>query len=153
MKIGAGPIPMTDTFTSVARTQVMRRIKSKNTHPELVVRKYLYSKGVRYRLHMKTFPGKPDIVVSKINTVLFVNGCFWHHHDGCKRSSWPKTNKDYWIPKIERNIVRDKENITLLNDMGWRVITIWECELRDLESNSLLQEMIQDYLDKGLNEK
>jgi DNA mismatch endonuclease, patch repair protein len=148
MKIGAGSTPMTDTFTSAGRTRVMSRIKSKNTRPELIVRKYLYSQGIRYRLHKKTLPGKPDIVVSKINTVLFVNGCFWHHHDGCKRSNWPKSNKDYWIPKIRRNIARDKKNNALLSSMGWKIITIWECEVGSLELHGILQEMIQVYLHK-----
>lgn len=148
MKIGVGSTQMTDTFSKVARKRVMSRIKSKNTRPEIVVRKYLYSRGVRYRLHKKVLPGKPDIVVSKINSVLFVNGCFWHHHEGCKRSNWPKSNKDYWIPKIERNIARDKMNSALLSNMGLKVITIWECEIGDLGSHGVLQELIQEYLDK-----
>ncbi len=143
---------MTDTFTSAARKRVMSRIKSKNTRPELIVRKYLYSKGIRYRLHRKTLPGKPDIVVSKIKSVLFINGCFWHHHEGCKRANWPKSNKDYWIPKIERNIVRDAENASSLEKLGWNRIVVWECEIGGLESHKILQEMIQEYLHKDRHE-
>jgi len=143
---------MTDTFSPRARKRVMSRITSKNTRPEIDVRKYLYSKGLRYRLHRKNLPGKPDIVISRIKSVIFVNGCFWHHHDGCKRSNWPKSNKDYWIPKIERNIVRDRDNIVRLSSLGWKSITVWECETKNLDVHGQLQRVIQEYFDKDENE-
>lgn len=152
MKVGLGPKHMTDTFSPRARKRVMSRITSKNTRPEIDVRKYLYSKGLRYRLHRKNLPGKPDIVISRIKSVIFVNGCFWHHHDGCKRSNWPKSNKDYWIPKIERNIVRDRDNIVRLSSLGWKSITVWECETKNLDVHGQLQRVIQEYFDKDENE-
>lgn len=110
----------------------MSKIKAKNTSPELVVRRFLYSHGFRYRVHQKDLPGKPDIVLPKYRTVIFVHGCFWHGHS-CKIGSGlrkPKSNTDYWIPKIEKNIARDKENQRMLESDGWKVIVIWECDVK-----------------------
>ena len=121
----------------------MSRISSKNTKPELIVRKLLYQNGVRYRLHAKDLPGKPDISNKKKKFAVFVNGCFWHQHKGCKRSNIPKSNKDYWIPKLKRNIQRQEENINSLKEMGWSTFIIWECELKlqlELETiNSIIE--------------
>tara|TARA_B100000315_G_C14505831_1_gene554557 strand:- start:722 stop:1093 length:372 start_codon:yes stop_codon:yes gene_type:complete len=109
----------------------MSAIRSKNTNPETVVRSLLFALGYRYRLHRNDLPGKPDIILKKHNTVIFVHGCFWHQHKECKRANIPKSNKKYWIPKLERNAERDKINKRELNRLGWNVITIWECETKD----------------------
>ena len=107
----------------------MSRIRSTNSKPEEIVRKYLFSKGFRYRKNVNKLPGCPDIVLPKYKTVIFVNGCFWHKHD-CPRFVWPSSNQEYWKPKILRNVERDKNNCRELSSMGWNVITIWECELK-----------------------
>ena len=107
----------------------MSRIRSTNSKPEEIVRKYLFSKGFRYRKNVKKLPGCPDIVLPKYKTVIFVNGCFWHKHD-CPRFVWPSSNQEYWKPKILRNVERDKNNCRELSSKGWNVITIWECELK-----------------------
>ena len=109
----------------------MSRIRSKNTRPELAVRKYLYSNGFRYRLHNRHLPGKPDISNQSKLTAVFVNGCFWHQHEGCKRAAVPKTNKSYWLPKLEKNVARFKDNTDKLLELGWKVIIVWECEAKD----------------------
>jgi len=121
---------MTDVHSKETRSYNMSRIRSRDTKPELLVRKFLFSKGFRYRLHQKKLPGKPDIVLPKYKTVIFVHGCFWHSHNGCSRSVTPKSNQSYWMPKIERNAKRDVDNAFLLKKMGWRIIVIWECELK-----------------------
>jgi len=108
----------------------MSRIKGKDTNPELVVRKFLFANGFRYRLNQKNLPGKPDIVLKKYKTVIFVNGCFWHGHKGCKYFVLPKTRTQWWLQKITNTQKRDKQAEVELNVLGWRVITIWECELR-----------------------
>ena len=118
-----------DDKTPEQRSINMSHIRSKNTKPEEVVRKYLFAKGFRYRKNDARYPGKPDLVLPKYHTIIFINGCFWHHH-GCSRSSLPKSNQDYWIPKIQRNVERDQQNIKALEDAGWQVIIIWECELK-----------------------
>lgn len=107
----------------------MSHIRSTGSKPEEIVRKYLFAKGLRYRKNVKGLPGKPDIVLPKYKTVVFVNGCFWHHHD-CGRFVWPSSNEEYWHKKIDRNVERDMENYEALEKMGWRVIVIWECELK-----------------------
>lgn len=107
----------------------MSHIRSTNSKPEEIVRKYLFSKGLRYRKNVSKLPGKPDIVLPKYKTVVFVNGCFWHKHD-CGRFVMPSSNVEYWTRKIEGNVQRDKFNITLLKELGWRVLVIWECQLK-----------------------
>lgn len=107
----------------------MSRVKSKNTKPEEIVRKYLFSKGFRYRKNDKRYPGKPDIVLPKYRTIVFVNGCFWHQHPGCKAAALPEANHEYWQEKLQKNVERDKKEMAQLNEMGWRVIVVWECEL------------------------
>jgi len=118
-----------DDKTPEQRSINMSHIRSKDTKPEEIVRKYLFAKGFRYRKNDARYPGKPDLVLPKYHTIIFINGCFWHHH-GCSRSSLPKSNQDYWIPKIQRNVERDRQNIKALEDAGWKVIVIWECELK-----------------------
>ncbi|MFJ9501554.1 very short patch repair endonuclease [Brevibacillus centrosporus] len=110
---------------------MMSKIGSKNTIPEMIVRKSLHSRGFRYRLHDNKLPGKPDVVLSKYKTVIFVHGCFWHAHEGCKFYRIPKSNTDYWKKKIENNISRDIKNRKALRELGWNVIVVWECELKN----------------------
>lgn len=107
----------------------MSKIRGKNTKPERILRKALYARGFRYRLHVKDLPGKPDIVLRKYKTVIFVNGCFWHGHDGCKFASIPKSNTDFWLNKIVTNQRRDQLSVCQLEADGWNVLTIWECEI------------------------
>jgi len=122
---------MTDRFAKKKRSEIMSKIKSKDTKPEKTVRKLLHGLGFRYRLHVSDLPGKPDIVLPKFKTVIFVNGCFWHGHK-CRRGHTPLSNLDYWEPKVKRNIERDKKNKAKLRRLGWRVITVWECETTDM---------------------
>lgn len=112
----------------------MAAIKGKDTKPEMIVRKYLFSRGLRYRLHVKKLPGSPDIVLPKYKTVIFVDGCFWHGHEGCRHYRLPKTNTDFWRTKIERNISRDIRTEAELTLLGWSVIRVWECEVRPASS-------------------
>ncbi|WP_081890520.1 very short patch repair endonuclease [Paenibacillus tyrfis] len=121
---------MVDSLTTEQRHQMMSKIRSKNTVPEMIVRKYLHSKGFRYRLHDKKLPGKPDVVLPKYKTAIFVQGCFWHAHKGCKYYCSPKSNTEYWLKKIEGNILRNQLNQQALKKMGWNVIIVWECELK-----------------------
>ena len=120
---------MADTHSKEVRSRNMSHIRSTNSKPEETVRKILFSHGCRYRKNVKTLPGKPDIVLPKYKTVIFVNGCFWHKHN-CPRFVWPSTNTDYWIPKIQRNVERDISNHAELASLGWKVIVVWECELK-----------------------
>lgn len=108
----------------------MSRIRGKNTKPEEIVRKYLFSRGFRYRKNDRRYPGKPDIVLPKYKTVIFVNGCFWHRHEGCRYASVPKSRQDFWLPKLQGNVERDQRNIEALKKAGWSVIVIWECEIK-----------------------
>lgn len=120
---------MADIMTKTQRSLTMSRIRGKNTKPELKVRKYLFQKGFRYRINDKRFPGHPDIVLKSYKTIIFVNGCFWHHHENCKTAVYPKSNVEYWYNKIQRNIERDIENISQLDQMGYKVFVLWECEI------------------------
>ena len=109
----------------------MSRIKGKDTKPEVLVRKYLFAHGYRFRKNDKRYPGKPDIVLPKYNCVIFVNGCFWHMHDNCKAARLPKTNTEFWKNKLEKNVENDIRNIKQLEKLGWKVLVIWECELEN----------------------
>ena len=120
---------MADNHSKEVRSKNMSHIRSTNSKPEEVVRKYLFSKGFRYRKNVRTLPGCPDIVLPKYKTVIFVNGCFWHKHD-CPRFVWPSSNEEYWRPKILKNVERDQANSSLLRDTGWNVVVVWECELK-----------------------
>lgn len=121
---------MADTMTPEQRHRCMAAIKGKDTKPELMVRKYLFSKGLRFRIQVRKLPGRPDIVLPKYRTVIFVDGCFWHGHEGCKYYRLPKSNIDFWQAKIERNIARDARNEAELKSQGWRVLRVWECDIR-----------------------
>jgi len=122
---------MADVHDKATRSYNMSRIKGKNTKPEILVRKFLFSKGFRFRIHDKRLPGKPDIVLPKYKTVIFVNGCFWHGHTGCKYYIVPKTKTEWWLNKISRTITSDFEAIQSLKKEGWKTITVWECELKN----------------------
>ncbi len=119
-----------DIWDKEKRSQVMSKIRSKNTKPELTLRKALFAKGFRYRVNDKKLPGKPDIVLPKHKTVIFVHGCFWHKHEACKYAYTPKTNTEFWIDKITSNVERDKINTEKLTVAGWNVVIVWECEVR-----------------------
>ena len=116
---------------SEQRSRNMSAIKSKNTKPEIKVRKILHSMGYRFRLHKKDLPGSPDIVLPKYKTVIFVHGCFWHRHENCKYASTPKTRQEFWEAKFRENINRDKLNQENLSSKGWKIIVVWECEIND----------------------
>ena len=121
---------MTDRITSEKRSWNMSRIKGKDTKIEVEVRSWLFSRGFRFRKNDKRYPGKPDIVLPKYKTVIFINGCFWHRHAGCKYATTPKTRTEFWLEKFERNVRNDELHRQQLEDMGWKVITIWECQLK-----------------------
>lgn len=135
---------MADNVSKAIRSQIMARVKDKNTKPELLLRKAIFKQGFRYRLHVKTLPGKPDIVLARYRAVIFINGCFWHWH-GCPRSRLPADNREYWRTKIARNCNRDVENYKRLQDAGWRILIIWECALK---KSSLIEavELTRAYL-------
>lgn len=122
----------------------MSRISGKDTKPEVLVRKYLFSKGFRYRKNDVRLPGKPDIVLAKYKTVIFVNGCFWHGHEGCRYFVWPKNNAQFWRTKISGNVERDKKTYYQLNQLGWRVIVVWECELKKGIAEIRLDKLVQE---------
>lgn len=114
----------------------MARIKGKNTKPELTVRRALHSLGYRFRLHRGDLPGRPDIVLPRHKTAIFIHGCFWHRHPGCSKASTPKTRTDFWRAKFETNVDRDRRNIQALRDAGWQVLIAWECETREIKTLS-----------------
>lgn len=128
----------------------MSRIRCRDTKPEEIVRKYLFSRGFRYRKNDPSLPGKPDIVLPKYKTVIFVNGCFWHGHEGCRYFVWPKNNANFWKEKIERNIERDTHNYQLLAERGWKIIVVWECELKKnvrIQTLTRLSDQIKEHND------
>ena len=134
---------MADNHSKESRHLNMSHIRSKNSKPEELVRKYLFSRGFRYRKNVRTLPGCPDIVLPKYKTVIFVNGCFWHKHD-CPRFVWPSSNEEYWIPKITRNVERDQQNTKALEAMGWKVLVVWECELKKKVFADTMQRLEKD---------
>lgn len=135
-----------DNHTKEVRSYNMSRIRSTNSKPEEMVRKYLFSKGLRYRKNVKTLPGKPDIVLKKYKTVVFVNGCFWHGHENCKYFVMPKSNTDYWDEKIRRNVERDVSTYKKLSELGWNIIIVWECELKKGKRENTLEYLYYNIL-------
>lgn len=135
-----------DKFSQKKRSEIMSKISGKETKPEILVRKYLFAKGFRYRKNVKTLPGKPDIVLSKYKTVIFVNGCFWHGHKNCKKANLPRTNLNFWKEKIDKNIIRDKKNIHDLKKMGYNVIVVWQCTLTIKRREETLEKLKEDLL-------
>lgn len=120
-----------DRLSPEARSQNMSRIRGRDTHPELAIRKALHRRGYRYRLHAPNLPGRPDLVFSSRRKVIFVHGCFWHQHPGCPNATQPKTRSEFWGPKLRRNVERDKEQRDELKKLGWSSMTVWECEITD----------------------
>lgn len=140
------PIPyfcaMADVHDTKTRSYNMSQIKGKDTKPEMIVRKFLFSKGYRYKLHDRNLPGKPDIVLPKYKSVIFVNGCFWHTHANCRYFTIPKTNKEWWINKLERNKKNDKINLQKLRKMGWNCIILFECQLKSSKKDKSLEKLL-----------
>ena len=132
-----------DVHDKKTRSYNMSCIKGKNTKPEEIVRKYLFSQGFRYRKNDKRLPGTPDIVLPKYKTVIFVNGCFWHGHQGCRYFVVPKTNTEFWMNKIDTNRIRDQKKMSELETMGWKVIVIWECELKPGKQDDTLGKIVK----------
>ena len=136
---------MTDHVSKEKRSEIMKKIRGKDTTPELIVRKLVYSLGYRYRLHGRKLPGKPDLVFSGRKKVIFVHGCFWHYHN-CKKGKPPKSNVDYWLPKLKENSRRDTRNQKLITASGWEFLVIWQCQIRDMTG---LKEKIIAFLENG----
>lgn len=134
-------IPM-DTRTPQQRRRIMQAVKSRDTKPEIIVRRCLHSMGYRYRLHRKDLPGRPDIVFGSRRKAIFVHGCFWHRHD-CAKGRLPKSRLNYWKPKLDENVIRDKTRLEELDELGWQTLVIWQCELDDLEA---LAARLQDFV-------
>ena len=124
---------MADKISEAARSWNMSRIRSRDTKPEMAVRRLLHAVGYRFRVNDRNLPGRPDIVFSKRRSVIFVHGCFWHQHEGCIDCSRPDSNREYWRPKLLRNVMRDEENVRKLTQMGWRVFVIWECQTKRVD--------------------
>ena len=138
---------MADTVSPEQRSEIMSRIKGKDTTPEMHVRRLVHSMGYRYRLHRKHLPGRPDLVFASRKKIILVHGCFWHQHDSpeCKIVSVPKSNRDYWLPKLARNVERDEENLKKLLELGWSVLVVWECEV----SREDLRKRLKRFLEFG----
>lgn len=134
---------MTDVHDKITRSYNMSQIKGKDTKPEMLVRKYIFSKGFRYRLHDKKLPGKPDVVLPKLKVVVFIHGCFWHGHSNCRYFVLPKTRTEWWLKKIERNKQLDSENSKKLKDAGWKVLTIFECKLKSNSRKETLDNLVK----------
>ena len=127
---------MTDIFSEEQRSYVMSRVASKDTKPEKIVRSFLHGSGFRFRLHVSNLPGKPDLVLARHKTAIFVHGCFWHRHKDCKKATTPQSRKEFWEEKFKRNVIRDRENSRALKRSGWRVLVIWECQLTNSRKRS-----------------
>jgi DNA mismatch endonuclease (patch repair protein) len=138
---------MVDRLTPERRSHLMAQVRSRNTTPELAVRRLAYSLGYRFRLHRRDLPGCPDLVFPSRNAVVFVHGCFWHRHKGCSKSSMPSTHVEFWTAKFSQTIQRDKRVSEQLERQGWRVLVIWQCEIRDRET---LTRRLQSFLDQAV---
>lgn len=141
---------MSDVFSKEKRSWIMSRITGRDTKPEIIVRKMIHSLGFRFRLHVRTLPGNPDIVLPRHRKIIFVHGCFWHGHENCKRSRRPSTNRGFWDKKISGNIERDKTIIAELNEFGWNALIIWQCEIKNQKK---LSELLKGYLFAGGDKK
>jgi DNA mismatch endonuclease (patch repair protein) len=135
---------MADKISAAARSANMARVKGRNTRPEMIVRRLTHAMGYRYRLHVRDLPGKPDLVFRSRQKVIFVHGCFWHRHEGCRRATTPQSNEAFWREKLSRNADRDAEQIKALNRKGWKVLVIWECQIRDRDA---IAATIQSFLE------
>lgn len=139
---------MVDTLTPTERSERMSRIRSRDTKPEIWVRKFLHANGFRFRLHRRDLPGRPDIVLPKYRTAIFVQGCFWHAHS-CQKGRVPGTRSEFWKEKFEKNVARDKRNIGALRREGWRVLRVWECELAKASTRQLALKRLQRRISRG----
>ena len=137
---------MVDVFDPAKRSEVMSRIRGRDTKPEMIVRRIAHGLGFRFRLHRPDLPGRPDLVFPRYKAVIMVHGCFWHRHPGCRYTTTPKTRVDYWQKKFDGNVVRDRRNEAALSELGWRTMVIWECETRDREA---VAERIEGFLRGG----
>lgn len=140
---------MTDVFSEEQRSYVMSRVGSKNTKPELLVRSFLHRVGFRFRIHGRKLPGNPDLVLPKHHTVVFVHGCFWHRHKDCRRATMPASRVEFWKDKFDKNVARDRKNLALLKETGWRAIVLWECEIANVKGREerlakLAEEILKD---------
>ena len=135
---------MADVHSKETRSYNMSRIRSKDTKPEMLVRKFLHKNGFRYRLHVKNLPGKPDIVLPKYKTVIFIHGCFWHGHEGCKKAALPTTRREWWTAKINSNIKNDEISTTILIKNGWNVLIVWTCDLQKNNMDITLNELLKN---------
>lgn len=133
---------MSDVHTPATRSYNMSQVKGKDTKPEMLVRQYLHAQGLRYRLHDKSLPGKPDLVLPKYKTIVFVHGCFWHKHEGCPKAAMPKTRTEWWQEKIGRNVVNDERQQRELASKGWKVLTVWECGLKSTLREGTLRQLV-----------
>ncbi|WP_295142178.1 DNA mismatch endonuclease Vsr [uncultured Campylobacter sp.] len=143
---------MPDIFSKSKRSDIMSRISGKETKPEILVRKYLFAHGFRYRKNAKDLPGKPDIVLPKYKTVIFVNGCFWHGHHNCKKAALPVTNAEFWSKKISSNIIRDEKTYVELAGIGYKVLVVWQCELGIKEREKTLDELANKIRLRNIND-
>lgn len=140
---------MTDHISPEQRSWNMSRIKGKDTKIEVQVRSWLFSRGFRFRKNDKRYPGKPDVVLPKYKTVIFINGCFWHRHEDCKYATMPKTRIDYWKAKFERNVANDRLHVQQLESLGWNVITLWECELKKSTFEEKMKGVVEKIFEQG----
>lgn len=138
---------MTDRISKKKRSWNMSRIRSKDTQPEIKVRSYLFKLGFRFRKNVQKLPGKPDIVLPKYSTVIFINGCFWHHHQGCRYAYIPKTRTKFWLDKFSKNLENDKKNKVILQQLGWKVVVIWECMLKN-DFNKTMSTVVDQIVSK-----
>ena len=141
---------MADVFTPEKRSEIMARVKGADTGPELLVRSMIHHMGFRFRLHRKDLPGSPDLVLPRHRKAIFVHGCFWHGHEGCRRSARPSSNKEFWNKKLSGNVERDKRDQEALRQAGWRVLVVWECETKDKEQ---LKRILTDFLMESSNDQ
>lgn len=135
---------MIDQLDPISRSNLMRRVKGKNTRPELAVRRLAHSMGYRFRLHRADLPGRPDLVFPSRKKIVFVHGCFWHRHPSCRRASTPEARSSFWQAKFDRNVERDSRNQQQLRETGWNILVVWECEIRDL---NILARRLQNFLE------
>lgn len=138
---------MVDVVSPESRSRMMSGIRSKNTRPEITVRKLLFASGYRFRLHRKDLPGAPDIVMPSRRIAIFVHGCFWHMHVGCKNATLPKTRSAFWLEKLSGNVARDLRAVAALSELGWRVLTIWECAIRGQSSTETLRPKLVNWIE------
>lgn len=137
---------MADFMSPTQRSQAMSKVRGRNTKPEKLIRSHLHKKGFRFRINNSNIPGKPDIVLKKHNAVIFVHGCFWHHHEGCKKSKIPETRKEFWNNKIGNTVKRDKKNIQKLKELGWRIAVVWECATKNAKTLSFTYQELSAWL-------